>query len=91
MELEREAMTFALEAGDGADVEVRGAVVPVRPGRAGRRCPWTGRAPTSPASPAPATWRGRAARTARIIFASVPTPAPVPLEEGEEAPQLGPA
>ena len=36
----------------------------------------------------PVKLRARAGLTALI---AVPTPAPVPLEEGEEAPQLGPA
>jgi len=90
VELEREAMTFALETGDGADVEVRGAVVPVRPG-VPVTVPLDGQGPRLTGVPSTSDLEGSRREDGSIIFASVPTPAPVPLEEGEEAPQLGPA
>jgi alpha,alpha-trehalose phosphorylase len=90
VELEREAMTFALEAGDGADVEVRGAVVPVRPG-VPVTVPLDGQGPHLTGVPSTSDLEGSRREDGSIIFASVPTPAPMPLEEGEEAPQLGPA
>lgn len=90
VEVERDAMTFALETGEGTEVEVRGAVVRVRPG-APVTVPLDGHGPHLTGVPSTSDLEGARREDGSIIFASVPTPAPVPLEEGEEAPQLGPA
>ena len=91
MTVEPDAISFAVEVGDGADVEVRGArrlrCVPA----CRSRCPWTGQGPHLTGVPSTSDLEGSRREDGSIIFASVPTPAPVPLEEGEEAPQLGPA
>jgi alpha,alpha-trehalose phosphorylase len=88
--LEREAMTFVAETGEGADLEVRGTPVRVRPG-APVRVPLDGQGPRLTGEPSTSDLEGSRREDGSIIFASVPTPAPAPLDETEEAAQLGPA
>jgi alpha,alpha-trehalose phosphorylase len=89
-ELRRESLTFTLEEGEGADLEVRGRAVAVRPG-APAVVALDGQGPRLTGVPSTSDLEGSRREDGSLIVASVPTPAPMPLEEGEEAPQLGPA
>jgi alpha,alpha-trehalose phosphorylase len=90
VELRRDTMTFTLEEGEGADVEVRGRAVSIRPG-APAVVALDGQGPRLTGVPSTSDLEGSRREDGSLIVASVPTPAPMPLEEGEEAPQLGPA
>jgi alpha,alpha-trehalose phosphorylase len=53
--------------------------------------PLDGQGPRLTGEPSTSDLEGSRREDGSIIFASVPTPAPMTLEETEEAPQLGPA
>ena len=82
-------MTFALEAGDGADVEVRGAVVPVRPG-VPVTVPLDGQGPHLTGVPSTSDLEGSRREDGSIIFASVPTPCADAAGGGRGGPAAGP-
>ena len=89
VELRRETMTFTLEEGEGADVEVRGETVAVRPGEPSVVA-LDGQGPRLTGVPSTSDLEGSRREDGTLLYASIPTPAPEPLEEGEEAAQLGP-
>jgi len=82
-------MTFTLEEGEGADVEVRGERVAVRPGEPSVVA-LDGQGPRLTGVPSTSDLEGSRREDGTLLYASIPTPAPEPLEEGEEAAQLGP-
>jgi alpha,alpha-trehalose phosphorylase len=90
VEVRRSTITFTLEEGDGAEVEVRGRRVTILPGEP-TVVALDGQGPVLTGVPSTSDLEGSRREDGSIIFASVPTPAPEPLEEDEEAPQLGPA
>jgi alpha,alpha-trehalose phosphorylase len=89
VEVRRSTITFTLEEGDGAEVEVRGRPVVIRPGEP-TVVALEGQGPVLTGVPSTSDLEGSRREDGSLIFASVPTPAPEPLEDDEEAPQLGP-
>jgi alpha,alpha-trehalose phosphorylase len=89
VEVRRSTITFTLEEGDGAEVEVRGRRVVIRPGEP-TVVALEGQGPVLTGVPSTSDLEGSRREDGSLIFASVPTPAPEPLEDDEEAPQLGP-
>jgi alpha,alpha-trehalose phosphorylase len=89
VEVRRSTITFTLEEGDGAEVEVRGRRVVIRPGEP-TVVGLEGQGPVLTGVPSTSDLEGSRREDGSLIFASVPTPAPEPLEDDEEAPQLGP-
>ncbi len=89
-ELRQESITFTVEEGEGADVEVRGVPVAVRPG-APSVIALDGQGPLLTGVPSTSDLEGSRREDGSLIVASVPTMVTDPLDEGEEAPRLGSA